>query len=34
MSDSAVILFLLAWFLVGAAGVIHESAKLLRRARR
>lgn len=34
MSDAAVILFLLASFLVGLAGVIHEGRKLLRRDRR
>lgn len=34
MSDSAVLLFLLGWFLVGVAGVIHEGRKLLRRVRR
>lgn len=34
MNDSTALLFLLAWFLVAAAGVIHEGAKLLRRARR
>jgi hypothetical protein len=33
VSDSAVFLFLLAWLLVGLAGVIHEGRKLLWRAR-
>jgi hypothetical protein len=33
MSDSAVFLFLLFWFLVGLAGVCHEATKLLRRRR-
>lgn len=34
MSDSAVLLFLLFWFLVGAAGFVYELNKHLRRARR
>ncbi len=33
MSDSALLLFLLAWFLVGCAGACHEAGKLLRRRR-
>lgn len=33
MSDSTVLLIFLAWFLIGLAGLMHEVAKLLRRAR-
>lgn len=33
MSDSAVLLFLLFWFLVGLAGVAWELEKLIRRRR-
>jgi hypothetical protein len=34
MSDSAVLLFLLFWFLVGWAGFVYELAKHFRRAGR
>jgi hypothetical protein len=33
MSDSAVLLFLLGWFLVGCGGVAWELEKLSRRRR-
>lgn len=34
MSDSAVLLFLLFWFLVGASGFVYELDKHLRRDQR
>jgi hypothetical protein len=34
VTDSGFLLFLLAWFLVAAAGVIYEAHKLTRRGRR
>jgi hypothetical protein len=34
MSDSAMLLFLLGWFLAAVAGVFYELGKLTRRGRR